>query len=208
MSKDELNCFVNIVNSYGKLDHLFSRILCSAGPTLAKEKASSLLTFSNNNRNLQDAWEEFKYQIKITLNIDFFELKKDKNSTIVLFYNKEKLKNIISEEKNIKFLKRFGYNRKMTLEECLAVLKNRFENVCPHEIGIFLGYPVDDVTLFIDCPDKKCKMIGYWKVYDDVESAQNIFSKYDKIKYNIINLMLQGIRPTEIPSYKTVWSSS
>lgn len=202
MTRDELNSFMYILNSYNNIDYLFSTIACGAAPTLAKQKPSSLLVFSNNNRNLQDTWEEFKNELEDKLNVKFVELKKSEKSTIVLFYNEESFKKILREEKNIEFLKRFGYNTKMKLEECLLLLGKRFENNCPHEIGIFLGYPVDDVVMFIDYPNKKCKMIGYWKVYHNIEEAKNIFRKYDQIKSNIIKLIIEGIKPTEILRYK------
>ena len=38
----------------------------------------------------------------------------------------------------------------------------------PHEIGVFLGYPLDDVKGFIKNEGKKYLMIGYWKVYSDL----------------------------------------
>lgn len=202
MTRDELSSFMYILNSYNNIDYLFSTIACGAATTLAKQKPSSLLVFSNNNRNLQDTWEEFKNELKDNLNVKFVELKKSEKSTVVLFYNEENLKRILREEKNIEFLKRFGYNTKMKLEECLLLLGKRFKNSCPHEIGIFLGYPVDDVAMFIDYPNKKCKMIGYWKVYHNIEEAKKIFRKYDQIKSNIIKLMIEGTKPTEILKYE------
>lgn len=202
MTKNELNNYIYILNSYNNIDYLFSIIACGAAPTLAKQKPSSLLIFSNNNRNLQDTWEEFKDELKDKLNVKFMELKKSKRSTVVLFYNAESLKRILREEKNIEFLKRFGYSTKMKLEECLLFLAKRFENSCPHEIGIFLGYPVYDVTMFVDYPNKQCEMIGYWKVYHDIEDAKNIFRKYDQIKSNVIKLIIEGIKPIEILRYR------
>ncbi|SHI05247.1 DUF3793 family protein [Clostridium magnum] len=204
MNINQLDNFVNIINNYDNMEYLFSTIARSAGPTIAKEKASSLITFSNNNRNLQSIWEQFKSIVEEKLDVNYFELKKDKTSTIVLFYNEKKLDSILKEEKNIQFLKRFGYENDMKLEDALILLSKRFENLCPHEIGIFLGYPVDDVAFFIDCPNEKCKMVGYWKVYHDIEEAKNIFKKYDDIKNNIISLIIKGIKPTEILKYKLV----
>lgn len=204
MNINQLDNFVNIINNYDNMEYLFSTIARSAGPTIAKEKASSLITFSNNNRNLQSIWEQFKSTVKEKLDINYFELKKDKTSTIVLFYNEKKLDSILKEEKNIQFLKRFGYVNDMKLVDALILLSKRFENLCPHEIGIFLGYPVDDVAFFIDCPNEKCKMVGYWKVYHDIEEAKSIFKKYDDIKQNIISLIIKGIKPTEILKYKLV----
>lgn len=198
MSKNELNDFINIVNNYNNIEYLFSTIVCGAGPTLAGEKVSSLLTFSNDNRNLKGLWEEHKEQVKDILNVKSFELKKSEKNIIVLFYNEEKLESILREKRNIEFLNRFGYSKEMDLKELLFTLSNRFEAQCPHEIGIFLGYPVDDVIVFTDYPNKKCKMIGYWKVYHNIEEAKNSFRKYDEIKRNIIKMMINGVKPTKI----------
>ena len=49
----------------------------------------------------------------------------------------------------------------------------------PHEIGLFLGYPPEDVSGFI-CGDRECKCTGCWKVYGDVESARLQFSAFKR----------------------------
>jgi hypothetical protein len=41
-------------------------------------------------------------------------------------------------------------------------------------------------------------MVGYWKVYHNVEEAKYIFDKYDEIKYSVINMILEGLKPIEI----------
>ncbi|KZL90568.1 hypothetical protein CLMAG_43400 [Clostridium magnum DSM 2767] len=103
MNINQLDNFVNIINNYDNMEYLFSTIARSAGPTIAKEKASSLITFSNNNRNLQSIWEQFKSIVEEKLDVNYFELKKDKTSTIVLFYNEKKLDSILKEEKIFSF---------------------------------------------------------------------------------------------------------
>lgn len=198
MTADELRSFTRIINSYNDTEYLLSTIICAAAPTLAGEKVSSLLNFGCDNHNLQYSWKQNKKYIKNMLSISFFELKDDKKSTAVLFYDKEKSEQIIKEKINIEFLKRFGYCEEMNAEQCFIHLSRRFENAFPHEIGIFLGYPVEDVAAFIDCPGKKCKLAGYWKVYYNVEEAKHIFSKYDHIKYNVLKMMLDGVKPIDI----------
>lgn len=204
MNMNQLDNLINIMNSYDSIEYLFSTIARSAGPTIAKEKASSLITFSKINRDLQAIWESFKNKVEEKLDVKYFELKKDEASTAVLFYNEKMLESILKKEKNMKFLQRFGYKDDMRLEEALTLLSKRFKNLCPHEIGIFLGYPLNDVVFFVDCPNEKCKMVGYWKVYHDIEEAKNIFKKYDDIKHNIINLIMKGVKPTDILKYKLV----
>lgn len=198
MTIEEVRSFINIVSSYNDIEYLLSTTMCSAAPTLAREKVSSLLNFSNNNHNLQNTWKEHKEYIKEILNIDFFELKNDEKNTVVLFYNKEGLKKVLKEKRNMEFLKKFGYNEAMTMEQCILHLSSRFKCTCPHEIGIFLGYPVDDVACFIDYPNEPCMMVGYWKVYYNLKEAKYIFNKYDEIKYCVIKMTVNGIKPKEI----------
>lgn len=198
MKTDELSKFLKIVNEYDELEYLFSVIIRNAAPTIRKHKTSSLINFSNSNRNLNNIWEKYKNEVKGKLDVDYFELKKDATTTLVLFYNSEKINLSIRDKNNMEFLKRFGYNEDMDAAQCLLLLAKRFQYKCPHEIGIFLGYPIEDVTSFVDCPNTKCKMVGYWKVYHDIESAEVIFSKYDEIKYAIIQLMMRGMKPTEL----------
>ena len=198
MKIEELSKLLKIVNNYDDLEYLFSVIIRNAAPTIRKHKTSSLINFSKSNRNSNEIWEQYKNQVKDKLDVDYFELKKDTKNTLVLFYNKEKIDLSISNHKNMKFLKRFGYNEFMDAEQCLLLLGKRFEHMCPHEIGVFLGYPIEDVTSFVDSPNTKCKMVGYWKVYHDIKKAEIIFNKYDEIKYAIMVLMMRGMKPTEL----------
>lgn len=50
----------------------------------------------------------------------------------------------------------------------------------PHEIGLFLGYPPEDVRGFIVHRAQDCKCVGCWKVYGDVEAARQQFSQFEK----------------------------
>ena len=35
---------------------------------------------------------------------------------------------------------------------------------------------------FIECTNKECLMKGYWKVYNGLEKAREVFQIYDKAK--------------------------
>ncbi|WP_238885901.1 DUF3793 family protein [Clostridium sp. YIM B02551] len=198
MRRDEVDSYLRVLNTYNKVEFLFSTIMYSAGPTLTKEKAASLVIFCNDKRNLQKDWENFKDEVKDKLGIKFLELKKDQKSTVVLFYNEEILNKILREKRVIELLEKLGYKREMSINECLLVLKARYREFCPHEIGIFLGYPLDDVVQFMKDSKKDCKLVGYWKVYNNTEEAQNIFKKYDSIRNDLVRIMISGIKPTEI----------
>ena len=63
---------------------------------------------------------------------------------------------------------------------CLERLKSRLMHTdeFPHEIGIFLGYPLDDVKGFIDNAGQNSKCTGCWKVYCNECEAIKTFAKF------------------------------
>lgn len=65
-------------------------------------------------------------------------------------------------------------------ERCIARLAHRLKSGAgfPHEIGLFLGYPPEDVRGFIN--KAECKLTGAWKVYGDEKSAERTFARYRK----------------------------
>ena len=52
----------------------------------------------------------------------------------------------------------------------------------PHEIGLFLGYPVEDVLGFIENAGQNCKCCGCWKVYCNECEAVRTFARYKKCR--------------------------
>ena len=65
---------------------------------------------------------------------------------------------------------------------CLARLVQKFgEAECfPHEVGLFLSYPPEDVRGFMENRAANYKCVGCWKVYGDTEQAQKTFRRYEK----------------------------
>lgn len=64
---------------------------------------------------------------------------------------------------------------------CVRCLQNRLaqSEEFPHEIGLFLGYPPEDVDGFIHRKGKE-KWSGTWKVFGDVEKAKKTVARYRK----------------------------
>ncbi len=72
----------------------------------------------------------------------------------------------------------------------------------PHEIGLFLGYPAEDVKGFIEHHAEDCKCCGCWKVYGDPDSAQRTFCRYKKCVQVYCECHKKGI-PLERLAVKT-----
>ena len=103
----------------------------------------------------------------------------------ILLYRKDILYAHLADRK----VKRFLHSLALGYEEgtdWILHFKKRFLEYkeegreFPHEIGIFLGYPLWDIRAFMQNPRREAKLTGYWKVYYKVEKAREQFRKYDR----------------------------
>ena len=80
-----------------------------------------------------------------------------------------------------KLLQARGYATQ-TCSRCIVSLMDRLRQSAefPHEIGLFLGYPPEDVSAFMEHRDTGCKCVGFWKVYGDEQAARKTFARYKK----------------------------
>ena len=62
----------------------------------------------------------------------------------------------------------------------------------PHEIGLFWGYPPEDVLGFIKNQARGYKYVGCWKVYGDEEKAKKTFERYKKCTNTYCRCYMQG----------------
>jgi len=175
------------------LERVLSAIIGHCGPTLEGVKVSSLVNF----KSLHGPWQTYKRQVKNYIGLEYYELKVAADHTLVLFYNPHLLEETLRRKDNQAFLRTFGYED-FSLGQALDYLRRRFSQICPHEMGIFLGYPLEDVTCFASCDHKNCLATGYWKVYTNLDQAKATFKLYDQIKIRFQTLLGQGLLPSTI----------
>ena len=84
-------------------------------------------------------------------------------------------------EKEAAFLTEQGYPY-LTVEDAVDLLCARLSQggAFPHEIGLFLGYPIDDVVAFIANKGRNCLCCGCWKCYTAACAAQKAFDTFRK----------------------------
>lgn len=185
--------FFNRLNGLTDREYLLSVIAYGAAPTLLSNKPSTMLNFQNGIRDLYALWHQYKQDVCSTLGLDFFELNEGEGSIGVLFFNESILKACLAKSHNRLFLNLMGYGRCLSVNDCLLMLRARFLNGCPHEIGLFLGFPVQDVIGFIRNKGRNCLLCQYWKVYSHPEKAKQIFSAYDEARSAVINTIKELI---------------
>lgn len=188
MSKKILD-FYKKIGGMDTKESLEKYLLFTLSPVIGGLKPSSTITLSYDKKEYS-IWSNYKKEFLEILKLKEIVLRKGTKAEIILIYNEENLLNCINKKDNRAFLNKLGYDLTLTLEENLDILVYRYEKYhCPHELGVFLGIPIEDVIDFMGCSDKKCLMCGYWKVFNNYNNAKDIFNKYDISK----NIMIKSI---------------
>ena len=74
-----------------------------------------------------------------------------------------------------------GFSRAIWLEYAnQQTFKGGESGDFPHEVGLFLSYPPQDVRGFIENHAVNYKCAGLWKVYGDEALARRLFDKFRK----------------------------
>lgn len=91
-------------------------------------------------------------------------------------------------------LARHGYPVEKGLSHMVLHLKRRVarSEEFPHEVGLFLGYPPEDVAGFIDNKGINYKLCGLWKVYGDESRARALFAEYRECKNYLTDYVEAG----------------
>ena len=163
-------------------------------PTLEGIKPGSLISFNKQRiKNCQEILYKYKTCMECK-GLYFFVLSETDNWLLLFIYRDNILKSILKDNKVQEFLHYYGYKNWQNVEENLAYLKSRMalQKGFPHEIGIFLGYPLEDVEGFIKNCGRHFKLSGQWKVYSDIERAEKLFASYSECSNRFCNYLLQG----------------
>lgn len=192
MYKKYLLKFYEKISNYNDYDYLEAVLRLNVAPTMSKLKIGTMVNVTNGSRNLKSVWDIYINKLLNRINLNYIELRESRNSILLLFYNDDLLNDRLKSNNIKEFLVEFGYEKDFTLFESLSFLKSRFEKLkcCPNEVGIFLGYPLDDVKDF-NCHNNKCKVTGYWQCYNNEKYALKAFKSYDTEKLKVIEEVLK-----------------
>ena len=153
-------------------------IIDHCSPTLAGLKTGSLFSVRQEGRDLITELRALNGMLR-NKGLRALPMNETKDYSLVYIYRPDFLEKDLSNPMAVSILKEKGYDIERP-EACLAKLIRHIKNdeMFPHEIGLFLGYPPEDVKGFMKSPNKGVKCVGCWKVYSDRDSAEKTFRKY------------------------------
>ncbi len=165
-------------------------------PILSGSKAANIMTVTVHE------FDRIGYLLQGTgIRYRFLKTKGDKG--ILYLYREKRLRQYLEQEEIQEFLSEYGYDQ-VDIAKMLNLLSNRIrmyndqDAVFPHEIGVFLEYPLGDVKGFLANEGKNFMYSGYWKVYQDLQGAVRRFTQYDMERDLTIQALMQGKTIREI----------
>lgn len=179
---------------------LKNQLALQCAPLLTGIKPSNLLTLRNHS---VEAVEAVFQGTDITVQT----LCRTGQQTVLLLYREKELLAYLNRPEVRKAMQMFGY-RTLHLTDIFKKLCVHYETYMtdresfPHELGLLLGYPVEDVVGFVENCGRNYLYSGYWKVYGDVAEAKKTFASYLEAKEQLIRMVSAGVEISTILSPK------
>lgn len=151
---------------------LAAYLALEAAEVIAGVKPANLLSIANRRRacgrNPYLLWQRYGAAVLTASGLAVRELVDRGDSVLLLIYREESLGALTSRPGAVAMLSRAGYDTGEGLERLLDQLTARLDGGrFPHEIGIFLGYPLKDVAGFMGLAAIPFACQGPWKIFGD-----------------------------------------
>lgn len=173
------------------LKSIETQIALQCAPLISGLKVSNLLIISAEDEALVRG-------ILRRSGISFFRLLRTGEKVTFLLFRKNPLEAYLKQQEVEAMLAEAGY-AEPSLGNILSTFQKRYAHYMsaggrfPHEMGLLLGYPAEDVKGFVENEGKNFLYSGYWKVYADVEEKRRLFQKFENAKETVIQLLSYGV---------------
>ncbi len=177
--------------AYGLIRHLMLKL----APVLLGVKPAGLLRLTSCRLPAMEKRHELfclhQPEILAALELDCRILKRNSENLVVLFFRPETLARTLAGPDSAAFLAGLGYRRGEELAELEKRCRENRE--FPHEIGVFLGYPLKDVRGYIEDP-AGCLALprGLWRVAGDPAESQEIMDRFRHAEAMVRKLLGRG----------------
>lgn len=159
-------------------------------PVLMNYKISNLLIVEKEK--IKQVVQLFQ---KTQLSCRLLMVSEEKSAFLV--YRESELVSYLERTEVRTWMEAFGYKSR-ELNKILKEFSRRYtqyvqaDGEFPHEMGLLLGYPVEDVVGFIQNEGENFLYSGYWKVYTNLPEALEHFERYNRAKETAVRMISEG----------------
>lgn len=187
----------------GERDCLASFLAYESAEILAGVKPASLINLVNRphhcGRNFYRLWKECGPALLEKSGLVGRELVDRGDSLLLLVYDPSLLEALLQRSSTRAMLHRAGYAQ---AEDTIAVLAELQERCragegFPHEIGIFLGFPLKDVAAFLGWVVLPLTVQGPWKIYGQPEKSLDLAATHQRCREQMVRKLARCGRPED-----------
>jgi len=196
MSAETMLTFLSNCTPESKLGF---QVATQCAPVLKGIKASNLITVPPGT------WKQIRMYLSKS-RVICISLYTDANKEVLFLYRYELLEQLLKRNKVRRFLQQYGYQTGH-IGDILTRLRLRYQRYAgvgdefPHELGVLLEYPVEDVEGFITNRGQNSLITRYWKVYHDQGYAERIFRLYDEAREKALEEILKGYPLDQVANF-------
>ena len=171
-------------------------ITLKTAPLLKALKPSSM--FFATTKELEYVCENMK-----KAGLDFVTLYEKSDRNLIFVYRSLALGEHLFTDETYSYLRSCDYKGN-EFSDFLPRLRKRLKayyekkDIFPHEVGVFLGYPLCDIQGFIKYQGDAYLFSGYWKIYDNLNQTLLKFADFDRAKEEAVDEWFAGKKLYEI----------
>ena len=187
------SCYENKSNSI-----YIKRILEMIGAVILGSKPAEIINVPGSNEDKKIKLSQIESFFSHCSRITYRIITTHDGGKRVLFINEKSMEKVLSNKRCVNFLKFVGYSSDYELNEYMDELVFRLQSEeFPHEIGVFLGYPLKDVLGFMGYGKNELVEIRNWRIYGDKEVSYEVYNNFMRDKA-IMKEMVQTMNMTEL----------
>ena len=183
-------------------DCLASFLALEFAEVLAGLKPANLISVANRHRqcgrNLYMLWKRYGTELVRESPLEVKVLADCGDSVLLLCFRPEALVELLTSKSVRIILEKAGYRSLSDLEQTLADLESRFQGgVFPHEIGVFLGYPLKDVVGFLGWARLSFTCQGPWRIFGDPGPSLRLAEIHRQCRCTMSQQLSSGMSPQD-----------
>jgi len=183
-------------------DCLASFLALEVAEVLQGAKPANLVSVANRRRacgrNLYKLWKQHGSELLAESGLAVRELADRGTSVLLLLYRPEALGTLISQKSVAVILGKAGYPETGRLAPVLDELNRRVAGEgFPHEIGVFLGYPLKDVVGFLGWARLNFTCQGPWKIFGDPRPSLSLARLHRQCRSAMSRQLASGCNPCD-----------
>ncbi len=168
-------------------------IVRHCSPTLAGLKTANMFNYSyKDEAELRESIRTVNVMLK-DKGVRMIPLRVSNGRALIYVYRPKKLENDLKSPLSGAILASCGYDGG-SVPKLIKGLIDRLggEEDFPHEIGLFLGYPPEDVRCFMCDRNSGCRCVGCWKAYTNEKEAEKTFARFKKCTDVYCRKLIEG----------------